>query len=350
MQESRNFECQDYGRRRFLQSCAVAAAGTTVDWQSLAAQESGRPPAAPVEGATDASAAVAATEAVTDIHQHVHYHGRPNDVFLRHQDAMGIRRTVLLPAGTVVTRGTTHEGRSNGLAARILGNEAALVLARRHPERFVFFANEVPDLEGAAAEIERYLALGAVGIGEQKFNIDCDSKEMRRVFDLARDFRVPVLLHFQHGAYNHGLDRFHKVLEAYPEVNFIGHAQTWWGHIDLHHDPGDLYPKGPVTPGGITDRLLADYPNMFGDLSAGSGLNAFTRDEDHGAGFLLRHQDKLLYGSDCADAEGAGEPCSGAQMLALVRRLVPDPAVRGKILSANAARVIRLADPKPGTA
>jgi hypothetical protein len=29
-----------------------------------------------------------------------------------------------------------------------------------------------------------------------------------------------------------------------------------------------------VTPGGITDRLLGDYPNMFGDCSAGSGLNA----------------------------------------------------------------------------
>jgi hypothetical protein len=32
-----------------------------------------------------------------------------------------------------------------------------------------------------------------------------------------------------------------------------------------------MYPKTPVTPGGITDRLLSDYPNMFGDMSAGSG-------------------------------------------------------------------------------
>ena len=33
---------------------------------------------------------------------------------------------------------------------------------------------------------------------------------------------------------------------------------------------------------GLTDRYLTDYPNMYGDLSATSGLNALTRDEDLG--------------------------------------------------------------------
>jgi hypothetical protein len=60
-----------------------------------------------------------------------------------------------------------------------------------------------------------------------------------------------------------------------------------------------------VTAGGLTDRYLADYPNMFGDLSAGSGLNALTRDEDFTRGFLERHQDKLLFGSDCSDPTAA---------------------------------------------
>ena len=43
---------------------------------------------------------------------------------------------------------------------------------------------------------------------------------------------------------------------------------------------------------------------MYGDLSAGSGLNALTRDEDFTRDFLTRHQDKLLYGSDCSDHRG----------------------------------------------
>ncbi len=37
-----------------------------------------------------------------------------------------------------------------------------------------------------------------------------------------------------------------------------------------------MYPKGPVTPGGLTDRYLSDYPNLYGDLSAGSGRTPST--------------------------------------------------------------------------
>ena len=66
-----------------------------------------------------------------------------------------------------------------------------------------------------------------------------------------------------------------------------------------HKNQKDMYPKGKVTPGGWTDRYLADYPNMYADMSAGSGLNALIRDEEHARGFIERHQDKLLYGSDC---------------------------------------------------
>src|SRR6185295_9112571 len=103
-----------------------------------------------------------------------------------------------------------------------------------------------------------------------------------------------------------------------------------------------LYPKGPVTAGGFTDRYLADYPNMYGDLSAGSGLNALTRDEDFARGFLDRHQDKLIYGSDCNDLEGAGAACQGAQTIAAVRRLAGTKAVERKLLYGNAKTLFRL--------
>src|SRR2546425_8640896 len=93
----------------------------------------------------------------------------------------------------------------------------------------------------------------------------------------------------------------HTMLDKFPKVNFIGHAQTWWANIDRNCDQVTMYPKGKVTPGGITDRLLSDYPNMYGDLSAGSGLNSMLRDEDQAREFLKRHQDKLMFGSDCTD-------------------------------------------------
>ena len=67
------------------------------------------------------------------------------------------------------------------------------------------------------------------------------------------------------------------MLEKYPTVNFIGHAQTWWANIDKNHaDQSCLYPKDPVTAGGITDRLLSDYPNMYGDLVGRVGPECFT--------------------------------------------------------------------------
>ena len=67
---------------------------------------------------------------------------------------------------------------------------------------------------------------------------------------------------------------------------------------------------------------------MFGDLSAGSGLNALTRDEDFTRGFLERHQDKLLFGSDCSDHDGSGAKCQGSQTIAVIRRLAGEQGDR----------------------
>ncbi len=280
---------------------------------------------------------------IIDIHQHLGYSGRSDEAFLAHQRAMGITKTILMPAGRSMKTASTHDGVSNGLQAKALGNEVCYQFARAHPKEYLFAANEVPDAEGAIAEIEKYLKLGAVGIGEQKFGLECDSPEMQRIYELAAEYRVPVLMHWQFKMYNYGFERFPAMLRKYPKTMFIGHAQTWWANVDRNHlNQADLYPKTKVTPGGLTDQYLRDFPNMFGDLSAGSGLNALTRDEDRAAEFLIRHQDKLLFGSDCSDWDGFGEKCSGAQTIATVRRLVPDKKIQKKLFRANAERVFRI--------
>jgi predicted TIM-barrel fold metal-dependent hydrolase len=282
---------------------------------------------------------------IVDIHQHTNYHGRSDDGLIAHQRNMGVTKTILLPAGSDALGPSTHNGKSFGLAARVLGNNAALRLVQEHPELFVMFANEVTDLESAPAEIEKYLKLGALGIGEQKFSVECDSDPSFKIYDLAKAYGVPILLHFQHKTYNLGYERFNKVLEKYPGVNFIAHAQTTWVNIAKDPVQTDLYPKGKVTPGGWTDKWLSDYPNFFADLSAGSGLNAFTRDEEHGAAFFERHQDKLLYGSDCQDVAGTVDDknCSGSKMIAIIHKLVKSEAAKAKIFAGNARRIIKLA-------
>ena len=269
---------------------------------------------------------------VIDFHQHTNYLGRQDDILVAHQREMGVDVTVLLPAGS-----------RYGLAAEARGNDSVLELARRFPGEFVFFANELPDVPQTREVLEKYLNLGAVGIGEQKFPVECDSDAMQLVYSIAREYNVPVLMHFQHEVYNMGIERFHMMLEKYPDVDFIGHAQTWWGNIDANHDQAVMYPKTPVTAGGITDRLLSDYGNLYGDLSAGSGLNSMLRDEEHARGFLDRHQDRLLWASDCNDTIGRGDTCIGSKGLAAVRRLAPDDDALRKILSGNAARLLKRA-------
>lgn len=307
-------------RRNFLTTSAIAASYLAASMQSLAADE--------------------ATEEVIDIHQHINFRVRPDDVLLRHQEAMGVDKTILLPAGSPFNRESTLDGKGNGLQADVLGTDTAAKFVQEHPDRYAFFCNEVPDADDAVKKIEGWLERGAIGIGESKFHLEIDSPPMIRIYEVARAYQVPILLHFQYRTFNMGFERFYKVLDMFPTVNFIGHAQTWWSNISAGEEKNELYPKTKVTPGGITDQYLSDYPNMFGDLSAGSGLNAMTRDEEHAGDFLDRHYKKLFFGSDCADHVGAGEACSGSQQLAMVRKLVTDPLKRQAILSGNAKRVI----------
>ena len=298
----------------------------------------------------------AVAEPIIDIHQHTNYGGLRDPAYRQigparthaqlraHQLAMGITTTILLPAGRELFGPSTIKGRANGLEGTVSANEDNLALARAYPHEFAFGANEVPDLPDAPAVIEKYLKLGAVLIGEQKFGVECDSPAMQKLYQLAEAYRVPILMHWQVGSYNQGFDRFHTMLKKYPNVNFIGHAQTWWANIDAKcdNDPRRLYPTTKVTPGGLTDRYLSDYPNMFGDLSAGSGEGAFKRDPDHARAFLARHQDKLLYGSDCNDATGALAVCSGARQIAQVRKFCPDKTAERKMLYTNAKKLFRL--------
>jgi predicted TIM-barrel fold metal-dependent hydrolase len=130
--------------------------------------------------------------------------------------------------------------------------------------------------------------------------------------------------------------------EKFPQAKFIGHAQTWWGNIDRKHDQKVMYPKGPVTPGGITDKLLSNYANVYADTSAGSGLNALLRDEGHARAFLDRHQDKLMFGSDCSDSVGSGSACSGSQCIAALKRLALSGDVAQKIFHRNAMRILKI--------
>ena len=205
----------DLSRRAFLGCASVALLGRAVQ-----GDEAGAQPAA---------------DAIIDIHQHLNYSGRSDEALLAHQRAMGATTTILLPAGRPVTRASTHGGVANGLQAEALGNEPCLRFAAAHAAAYRHGANEVPDVEDASEEIRRYLERGAILIAELKFGVACDAPEMQRIYQLAQAHAVPVLMHWQFQRYNFGFERFHTMLEKYPRVSFIGHAQTWWAHVDRNY-------------------------------------------------------------------------------------------------------------------
>ena len=272
-------------------------------------------------------------EPILDFHQHTKYNGRDQQL-IEHQAVHHVTRTVLLPG--------------DGWMLSVLGDNASCAaLVAQYPDRFVRFAcadaaeSRTPDV------LRGNIRRGALGIGEMKFHMAVDSPEMHRVYKLADELGVPVLIHFEYETYNTGLERFESVLKAYPRVNFLGHAQTWWGNISAELDPLVMYSRGPVKPGGLTDRLLSDYPNVYGDLSAESGLNALTRDPEFARDFVRRHAGKLIWASDCdcRDGMGAGVKsgyCTAGRSLAALGKLVPDHPTLRRILYQNGATLLGL--------
>jgi predicted TIM-barrel fold metal-dependent hydrolase len=204
---------------------------------------------------------------------------------------------------------------------------------------------------------------GAIGLGELKFHVEAAGPELRRMYALAAELQVPILVHFQEvphtpteGVFATGFKNFEAMLKAYPKTTFIGHADAFWANISADYANQDAYPSGKIKPGGVTDKLLGDYANLYGDLSANSGNNALSRDPEFTAGFLRRHGNKLIFGSDCSCSDGkgggtsqVGNPaasrlagkCVARETLGLLKRTV-GPADFRKLTWGNAHRVYRL--------
>jgi predicted TIM-barrel fold metal-dependent hydrolase len=256
---------------------------------------------------------------------------------------MGVTKTILLPSGSPVDSPATLKGKANGLYAGAGGIDTVVPIAQSHEGSYFFFANEVPDLPDARKTLEAGLKRGAKGIGEQKFNLPCDSKEMELVYQVAQKHGVPVLMHFQYETFNTGFERFGAVLKKWPEVTFIGHATTFWANIDREIKNQHVgYPKGKVVAGGLTDQYLSAFPNLYADMSAFSGLNALLRDEEHARGFIDRHQDRMLFGSDCSDNAGNGPTCIGSSIIGAIRRLSANDDVARKLLHGNASALFKI--------
>lgn len=276
---------------------------------------------------------------VLDTHLHLR---RDPDACFTHMQGCGVTNAILL--------------------TRDLDEDKARQEMEKRPHVFARSVSGDPAQPNTVQVFRKAITEGAVSIGELKYHLALDSPEMRRVYDLAAELHVPVMMHIQnfpHFAgelpYNTGYDHFDKILSAHPKTNFIGHGDLFWANIsaDVPTDRG--YPSGPIKPGGLTDKWLSDYPNLYADMSANSCNNALSRDPDFSPAFLRRHQDKLIFGSDCSctDGHGAGVSqnnnpeasrlagkCVARETLTLSKRLA-SPEVFRKITWENGVRLFK---------
>lgn len=222
--------------------------------------------------------------------------------------------------------------------------EYVLEKTRPYRDRLIPFCSIDPrtvHLKGVQPKVEqlnRYIDAGARGFGEHKVGIPIDDPRNVELFAACGEVGLPVLFHLDsiRNTDEPGLPGLEKVLQEVQNTNMIGHAQGWWASISGDVADMQSYPRSEVAPGGSIDRLMGKYPNLYGDLSAGSGANAIQRDLEFGREFLIRRADRLLFGTDYL-APGQNVP-----QLELYRNLDLPAEVQDEIFRENARRLLGL--------
>ncbi len=262
---------------------------------------------------------------------------------IQQYDAMGIERGILLPLV------------SPEAMWLVQSNEEILAIAARHPDRFVPFCNIDPRAMTNSPEapleqlLRYYRQRGAKGIGEVTANLPFLEPRVQNFFTHVEAIGFPLIFHIAtqiggcYGLYDEpGLPQLEECLRRFPGLRFIGHSQPFWAEISQLRMPGDRggYPNYPVLGEGRIVELMRNYPNLYGDLSAGSGHNALARDPEHAVRFLHEFQDRLLFGTDiCAPFQQA--PLAGFLLKLRTEGRLDETAFR-KIARENAVKLLGL--------
>lgn len=255
---------------------------------------------------------------IIDVHAHVGDWRRGRDdtlVPMRWDDLIfrlddeGIDRAVLLPVFNA-----SPEGAPFGLCCTAGSSMYDQVLdAGRYPDRLIPFGGMDPRWGNNSAAtdfgevLDWFVDHGCRGVGEITAKLPIDDPRVANMFGQIGDKGLPVLIHIgAFGPVTYGLEddpdcpRLERLLQAVPQTTVIGHGPGFWSEIGPAPtaDMKSGYPKGSFDGEGALARLLRRYPNLYGDISACSCINALTRNVDYGVRFLGEFQDKLVLGTD----------------------------------------------------
>lgn len=275
-----------------------------------------------------------------DVHTHIGQcwnHTRPlsADGLLKWMDEHGVERAVVMPV--VSPEASTYP----------LTTDFVLAETKPHRDRLIPFCVVDPRTSysgkrhGLKFMLQQYVDQGAKGFGEHKPGVPVDHPGSMELYAVCGELKLPILFHLddERNTDEPGLPGLEKVLKAHPQTNFIGHGPGWWASIsgDVKR-PQDLgaYPTTPVAAGGAMERLMDAYPNLYGDLSAGSGAGALARDKTFGRAFMIRRSDRLMFGTDYLS------PGQEVPQFDLWPTIDLPPDVAEKIARGNAIKLLRL--------
>jgi uncharacterized protein len=261
-------------------------------------------------------------------------------------DREGVDRAVLLPCGNAEA------------IPEVQGIDEILRICELYPGRFIPFCYADPRLTSSLYTpgsnqfvfvLERHRDLGCRGLGEMTCKVWWDDPRLWALFEACEAVGFPVTFHTSladstdYGLIDEmGLPRFEKTLKRFPNVVFLSHSMGFWSEISGGVCPEDkaAYPTGPVQPGGAVVRLMREYPNVYGDLSANSGLNSLRRDPDFAWRFIDEFQDRLVFGLDRCST---GDDRQHIPWFAEARDSGNiSPAIYQKIMSGNIMRLLKL--------
>jgi predicted TIM-barrel fold metal-dependent hydrolase len=219
---------------------------------------------------------------------------------LKRYDELGIEKGVLLP----IVNPEVYLPQSN---------EEIIEICEKYPDRFIPFCNIDPRAitNSPEADFEKilnyYKSLGCKGIGEVMPNLPFLDERVLNLFKHVEKVGFPLIfdgngrLGNTYGLYDEpGLTQLEKCLSMFPDLKILGHGPTFWAEISILKKQEDryTYPDYPVIEEGAVPKLMRKYKNLYGDLSAGSGYNALTRDPEYAVKFINEFKDRLLFGTD----------------------------------------------------
>jgi uncharacterized protein len=234
-------------------------------------------------------------------------------------------------------------------------NEEIIGIGREYKGRFIPFCNIDPRAMTNSPKAEfshilnHYKEAGCKGIGEICANLPFADSLVQNLFKHVEMVGFPLTFHIApamggyYGLYDEpGLPQLERSLASFPKLKFFGHSKAFWAEIGSLREPGDRdeYPMYPVGKEGAVPRLMRKYPNLYGDLSAGSGANALSRDPEYAVKFLEEFSDRLMFGTDICRP---GTPTPLVDFLLKVREDGKiSEEVFQKVARENAIRILKL--------